>query len=471
MDYTSEEDSNVSETEIDEYKEKSYEKLKSGEHRVKVSDQSFTCPYCPMKRKRDYLYKDLLQHASGLGKSSSEKRSAKEKANHLALVKYLENDLGGGSGGGPSKPEGVDEQYLPVNCYHDEKFVWPWTGIVVNIPTRQEKNGQFVGKISKSELKNELIRRGFNPVQVEEVWNHSRGHLGIALVKFNKDYLLGYHDAMSFERAYEADRHAKKDWYAEITDPKPGLYAWIAREDDYNLDNRVGRRLQEIGNLKTVSEIKEDEHRIQDRLISNVTSIIDKKNEQLKEMELKYSASTISLNNLMEEKDKLHRAYNEDLEFQKNELELRGKQLEKCEAENEFERKKLSEEIEKYKKKESSLQLAALEQQKADENVLKLLKDHQREKGDLNKIIIGFEKKLEAKQALELEVEQLKGKVNVTKHMGGTNDNIEDRLAEKQQELEDLEDYCQALITKERSSTDEQQEARKVLINVSSLYP
>ncbi|PON44764.1 hypothetical protein PanWU01x14_264530 [Parasponia andersonii] len=119
----------------------------------------------------------------------------------------------------------------------------------------------------------------------------------------------------------------------------------------------------------------------------------------------------------------------------------------------------------RYKKRESSLQLAAVEQQKADENVLKLLKDHQRENGNLNKIIIGFEKKWKAKQALELEVEQLKGKVNVTKHMGGTDNYIEDRLAEKQQELDDLEDYCQALITKEHSGTDEQQEARKVLIN------
>ena len=313
MDYSSEEDSYISDTEIDEYKEKSYEKLKNGYHKVKVSHQTFTCPYCPMKRKRDYLYKDLIQHASGLGKSSSEKRSAKEKANHLALVKYLENDLAHGSSG-PPKPVVVSE-HLSVNSYYDEKFVWPWTGIVVNIPTRQEKNGQFVGKTSKSELKNELIRRGFNPIQVEEMWNHSQGHLGIALVKFDTDYLLGYHDAISFERAYEADHHGKKDWYAESSDPKSGLYAWIAREDDYCLDNKVGRRLQEIGNLKTVSEIKEDEHRIQDRLISNVTSIIDKKNNLLKEMELKYSATTINLNNLMEEKDKLQQAHDEGTVF------------------------------------------------------------------------------------------------------------------------------------------------------------
>lgn len=94
----------------------------------------------------------------------------------------------------------------------------------------------------------------------------------------------------------------------------------------------------------------------------------------------------------------------------------------------------------------------------------------QKQKGDLNRIIIDLEQNLEAKQALELEIEQLKGKFNVMRHMGGTDDNIEQRLAEKEQELEYLSDYCQALITKERSSTDEQQEARKVLINVSSLY-
>ena len=94
----------------------------------------------------------------------------------------------------------------------------------------------------------------------------------------------------------------------------------------------------------------------------------------------------------------------------------------------------------------------------------------QKQKGDLNRIIIDLEQNLEAKQALELEIEQLKGKFNVMRHMGGTDDNIEQRLAEKEQELEYLSDYCQALITKERSSTYEQQEARKVLINVSSLY-
>jgi len=74
------------------YVDTSYEELKKGSYNVKTSDVTFICPYCP-RRKQDYLYRELLEHAYMVGRSSSEKRSARERANHLALVKYLENDL------------------------------------------------------------------------------------------------------------------------------------------------------------------------------------------------------------------------------------------------------------------------------------------------------------------------------------------------------------------------------------------
>ena len=83
------------------YVDASYDELKKGGHIVKISDETFTCPYCP-RRKQDYEYGELLQHASGVGHSSSLKKSAREKANHLALMKYLEKDLV--SINGPSKP-------------------------------------------------------------------------------------------------------------------------------------------------------------------------------------------------------------------------------------------------------------------------------------------------------------------------------------------------------------------------------
>ncbi|PON44761.1 hypothetical protein PanWU01x14_264500 [Parasponia andersonii] len=90
------------------------------------------------------------------------------------------------------------------------------------------------------------------------------------------------------------------------------------------------------------------------------------------------------------------------LELQRKKFELLGKELEKCETANEFDKLKCLE-------RESRLLLAALEQEKADENVSKLLENHQRQREELNRIIVGLEQDLEAKQALELEAVQLKG--------------------------------------------------------------
>ncbi|KAL0003129.1 hypothetical protein SO802_016910 [Lithocarpus litseifolius] len=487
MDFSSGEDSDISESEMDEYEDKTYEKLKNGNHNVKNSNETFTCPYCPKKKKRDYLYKELLQHASGVGNSSSDKRSAKEKANHLALVKYLEKDLAS-----PSKP--VNENDPPVGCDHDEKLVWPWTGIVVNIPTKRIEEGRYVGE-SGSKLRDELKSRGFNPTRVHPLWNF-RGHSGSAVVEFCKDW-PGLHNAMSFERAYEADHHGKKDWLAN-NNQKSGLYAWVARADDYNSTGIIGDHLQKIGDVRTISDIMEEEARKQGKLVSNLKNLIEVKNKCLKEMEERCTQTTVSLSNIIEEKDKLLQAYNEEIkkiqlsardhfqrifkdheklkllvESQKTELEQRGVELEKREARNESESKKLAEEIEKNAIRNSSLQLASLEQEKADVNVLKLAEDQKRQKEELHKRIIQLEKQLDAKQALELEIERLRGSLNVMKHMGDDGDveilekvdTILKQLREKEGELEDLEALNQTLIVKERKSNDELQEARKELVN------
>ncbi|KAJ7964528.1 factor of DNA methylation 1-like [Quillaja saponaria] len=490
MDHNTEDDTDISESEMDEYEDKSYEELKSGIHQVKVADDAFTCPYCPKKRKHDYLYKELLQHASGVGKSSSKKRSAKEKANHLALVKYLEKDLA--TMGGPSEP--VNEGDPPANCRHNEHFVWPWIGIVVNIPTRQTDDGRYVGE-SGSKLRDEYRSRGFNPVRVQPLWNY-RGHSGTAIVEFNKDW-PGLHNAMSLERAYEADHHGKKDWLAK-SEQKSGLYAWVARADDYNSTNIIAEHLCKISDVKTISEIMEEEARKQDKLVSKLTNMIEIKSKNLKEMEVRCSETSISLNNLIEEKDKLLQAYNAEirkiqlsardhyqrifndheklkmqLESHKRELELQRVELEKREAQNESERKKLAEEIEKNAVKNNSLQLAALEQQRADENVMKLAEDQKRQKEQHHNKIINIEKQLDEKQALELEIEQVKGRLNVMKHMGDDRDgevmkkveDLHNDLREKTSSLEDVEALNQMLIIKERKSNDELQEARKELIN------
>ncbi|MCI44720.1 myosin-11-like, partial [Trifolium medium] len=86
------------------------------------------------------MYKELLQHASGVGQSSSQKRKAREKATHLALVKYLENDL---MNIDETPLESADKSDTPIDS--GEQFVWPWIGIVVNIPTSRTPDGRTVG--------------------------------------------------------------------------------------------------------------------------------------------------------------------------------------------------------------------------------------------------------------------------------------------------------------------------------------
>ncbi|KAG8490406.1 hypothetical protein CXB51_013699 [Gossypium anomalum] len=490
MDISSGDDSDISESEMEEYEDKSYEKLKNGKYTVMVSDETYTCPYCPKSNKQKYRYKDLLQHASGVGNSSSAKRKPRVKANHLALARYLETDLVPVVSS--SKP--VVEEDPPSGCDHDEKIVWPCTGIVVNIPTRRSADGRSVGE-SGSKLRDELIRRGFNPIRVHPLWNF-RGHSGTAVVEFRKGW-PGLHNALSFEKAYEADHHGKKDWVAN-DDVKHGLYAWVARADDYNASGIIGDHLRKIGDLKTISELMEEEARKQDRLVSNLTNIIETKTKHIKELEAICSETSKSLEVLMEEKENLLQAYNEEikkiqlsarehfqkissdheklksqLETHKKELELRGVELEKREALNETERKKLAEELEQNAVQNSSLQMAALEQKRADENVMKLAEDQKRQKEELHNRIIQLEKQLDQKQALELEIEQLRGSLIVIRHLGDEDDkevlqkieaSLKD-LREKEGELEDLEALNQTLIVSERKSNDELQDARKELIN------
>ncbi|XP_019438852.1 PREDICTED: protein INVOLVED IN DE NOVO 2-like [Lupinus angustifolius] len=191
MDHSSDEDTNISESKISDYEDKSYEKLKNGSHCVKTSDETFTCPYYPKKRKRDYMYNKLLQHASRVGQSSSQKRRTIDKANHMALLKYLEKDLM--KVNVLAKPADESDSFVNPN----EQFVWPWIRIVVNIPTKRAGDGHFIGE-SGSKLRDEYKCMGFDPLRVSPLWNF-RGHTGTALVEFNKNWSW-FHNALTFEK-------------------------------------------------------------------------------------------------------------------------------------------------------------------------------------------------------------------------------------------------------------------------------
>ncbi|CDY37917.1 BnaA06g19000D [Brassica napus] len=426
-----EEDSDMSESEMEAHADKIYPTLKSGKLKVKLSPQAFKCPYCPNKKKPSFQYKDLLQHASGVGNSNSEKRTSKDKASHLALVKYLQQDLSDSAAAEPSSKRQKTGDPIQ-DCDQDEKLVCPWKGVVVNIPTRKTQDGRSAGE-SGSKLRDEYIQRGD--------WN-------------------GLHNALLFDKAYQVDGHGKKDWLKKDGPPKTGLYAWIARADDYNGGTLIGEDLRKKGDLKTIAEVTEEEARKQQKLVQNLTQLLNAIQER----------TMGHVNKIFADHERLKMK----LELEKKKLELKGIELAKREAHNETERKNLSEDLQQNASKNSSLELASMEQQKADEEVKKLAEYQRRQKEELHEKIIRLERQRDQKQAIELEIEQLKGELNVKKHMGSDGDaeivkeveEIYKGLTEKEEELADLDKFNQTLILRERRTNDELQEARKELVNI-----
>ncbi|KAF3450961.1 hypothetical protein FNV43_RR07050 [Rhamnella rubrinervis] len=486
MDCSSGEESEISESEINDYVEKPYEQLRVGKYKVKGPNGTLRCPFCAGKKKQDYKYKDLLQHASGVGKGSSN-RSGKQKVNHLALAKYLENDLA--SEADQTMPP-VIPQPVTRRPDKDDVYVWPWMGVIVNIVSEGENkkslcdSNYWLERFSK-----------YKPLEVHTFWN--KNHMTVeAVIEFNSDW-NGFLNATEFEKAFEIDRCSKEDWNVKKFHHGSSIYGWCARVDDYDSQGPIGEYLRQKGKLRTVSDLEQEMAQSNKYVVEDLACKIDITNESIDEMQSKYNQKSLSLSRVLEEKDRLHQAFveksrnlqrlarenvrrvlqeqeklNYELEAKKKELDSRSKELNKREALTERDRQKLDEEMKKNDVRNNSLQLASIEQKKSDENVLRLVEEQKREKEEALNKILQLEKQLDAKQKLEMEIEELKGKLEVMKHLGDEDDEavqkkmkeMKRELEDKVESLEDLESLNQTLIAKERQSNDELQEARKALI-------
>lgn len=483
MDDSSEEVSDISDSEINDYAEKPYELLKSGTLKVKHPTGSLRCPFCAGKKKQDYLYKELLPHASGVSKGSAN-RSAKQKANHLALARYLENDLNESEQTPcPAKPAVVSQ-----TSQRDDLYVWPWTGIVLNIVAEQidgnhvNDNEDWMNRFSK-----------YKPIEVRTFWN-DQVQTQEAVVRFCNDW-TGFLNAMDFERSFEAVHHSKKDMDECRNLLGSEIYGWAAREDDYHTEGPIGNYLRSNGQLKTVSDVFQEAKQDRNNVVADLADIIDTKNESLNELEVIYNQKNLTLRRVFEEKEMLHTSFcderrkmqriardhvrmvleeqqrmNYDLEVKRKELDLRNKKLTKNEALTERERQRLDEENKQNDVKSNSLDLASMEQKRADVNVLRLVEQQKKEKEEALGKILKLEKQLAAKQMLEMEIADLNGKLLVMKHMGDDEgiktkmEQMNEEMREKVVEMDDMDSLNQSLMIKQRQSNDELQEARKELI-------
>ncbi|XP_062193007.1 factor of DNA methylation 1-like [Phragmites australis] len=512
-------DEDDSEAESD-YEEKSYGLLRSGKHRVRNPDGTFRCPFCPGKKKQDYKLKDLLQHADGIGASSKHRRHGRERAFHRAFARFVRTDpsfaqeLAGITGiagaiatattdvnGSPSAngkakanvdTDGCSSAAANVGpAQKVERYAWPWACVLAAGAGFNAED--FASRVAMFSLV-EVV-----PLFVDDM----EGMETFAIVRFTNDW-SGFNDALTLENHFSVNKLGKKEFetrnsglgVAEVEgrEGEVKVYGWVAREGDYNAASVVGRFLRKHTNLKTIDEVSKIESERSGKVVATLASEIEAKNQYLQDLETKKNATELSIARLEEDNRKLHEAYNEEmrnlhrrarenamrifqdnenlrleLENKRRELNSRAKQLEKLSAENASDRKKLDDEKQKAKDDNSELELASIEQQRADEDVLKLLDDQKREKEDVLARMLLLEKELHEKQQLELEVTRLNGTLQVMKHLEGDDDGdihakmekLSERLEHEKKRLEELSGD---LVTKERESNDELQQARKELI-------
>lgn len=109
--------------------------LKNGSLKCLNSDGTFRCPYSPGRKKQNYVYSELHQHAVGVGKGE---RGPVAAGNHRALQKYLEQDMAARAH--PQAERVIHlQQEVPSRVDNDDKRVRPWMGILQNIDNRTRR--------------------------------------------------------------------------------------------------------------------------------------------------------------------------------------------------------------------------------------------------------------------------------------------------------------------------------------------
>ncbi|KAF3595744.1 hypothetical protein DY000_02020232 [Brassica cretica] len=434
-------DNSSCESEESDYSEKPYKQLRDGELKVKQKEETFKCPFCPEKKKQ--RYKELL-----VAKSTT--RNCKQKANHLALSKYLHKELAGDAE--PVISLSKQKQAAVVN---DDMYVWPWMGIVIS-PLRGNDDDKSLLLDSAYWLR-KLAR--FNPLEVKTLWVEEDSAVAV-IPRFNG----GMDGFKSLRRSLMSSGAAGRTGGGSSS------------------------RLM-AGRLRSFSDISKEEMQKSDNVAYDLDDKIYMMNEDYNEVQFKYKEETISLQRLLMEKHTLDQTYKQETkrmqEFSQRNIDRILREKEMLNKKLEYRMKGLDAWSKELDKKQALTELERLTLEEEGNNNSCVLcfpgllmiffgcdRTMLKKEEALNKIL-QLEKELNSKQQLQMEIQELKGKLQVMKHHREDEDDedvkkkmkeMNEELGDKCSELQDLEDTNSALMIKERQSNDEIQEARQELI-------
>jgi hypothetical protein len=196
------------------------------------------------------------------------------------------------------------EHDQPLQCREDDQFVWPWMGVLVNVPT-EWKNGRRVGE-SGSHLRDQFSE--FCALKVIPLWD-KQGHAGSAIVEFARDW-TGLKNAIEFENHFEAQGCGKRHWYGKKYRGSE-MFGWVARSHDFRLNGPIGVRLHKYGDLKTVAELENEEASKAFQLKANLDKQVEARDRDVQELECKYNETTKLLGEAEEDMEKLLQSHSD----------------------------------------------------------------------------------------------------------------------------------------------------------------
>ncbi|KAG4381722.1 hypothetical protein GLYMA_15G204733v4 [Glycine max] len=193
----------------------------------------------------------------------------------------------------------------------DERYVWPWTGIVANIFGKP--------KHEPVECDSMYWLRKFEQYKLEEdyVLHCAEDPTGYVVLEFGTEW-TGFTQMMKLDTDFLVDNHGKKDYYeSRKMGYSSGLFGWRAQAEYYNSEGLVGNFLRQKAELKTTSMVAQDSLNEKTETLDHLYGEIGSVNKKISDMESKYIEYYMSLDRMMKEiekkRDLLHQTRAEGL--------------------------------------------------------------------------------------------------------------------------------------------------------------
>ncbi|KAG5117176.1 hypothetical protein JHK84_043289 [Glycine max] len=387
----------------------------------------------------------------------------------------------------------------------DERYVWPWTGIVANIFGKP--------KHEPVECDSMYWLRKFEQYKLEEAYvlHCAEDPTGYVVLEFGTEW-TGFTQMMKLDTDFLVDNHGKKDYYeSRKMGYSSGLFGWRAQAEYYNSEGLVGNFLRQKAELKTTSMVAQDSLNEKTETLDHLYGEIGSVNKKISDMESKYIEYYMSLDRMMKEiekkRDLLHQTRAEDdhvncapvlksmvmrgreitykameknkklqqeIDTMNDELDRWCQQLIEQEKSTIQQRRKFEEE---KKSQMESLILATEKQMKARSDVLSLLEKQEMEKKAVSDALLKLEKEMGNEQNLNLEIAELEEQLKVLKCVNSEEANHENKrkieIEEIEEKLEDMifdmsvkDDENQALKKKVQEAKTELEDARQQIIKL-----